>query len=163
MTTEFSSIRVIDHTYGEITRHATRDEWDRDDTYTSHNIEGIKLVDENDYSDLTVPFKVEPDKTYYLLSVIYDTGDSFGRDEGRIEFIELYIDLDLAKKNQAAIEDHNKKYRDSYYDDETPRLIIENQVGTKIDYYPSWYGYFERLSEVRINSVMVELGEVSDD
>ena len=157
MTAEFSDITVIDDTYEEVTRSATEDQWDRDDTNTTHHISGIKLVGKNDYTDLTVPFKVEPGKTYYLLSVIYDTGDSFGRDEGRIEFIELYTDLELAKKNQAVIEDHNKKYRKVYhYDRKTPKLVMENQVGTEIDYYPTWYGYFERLSYVSVDSVMVE-------
>ena len=42
----------------------------------SHNVNGFTVVDEGSYFDLTVPYDVDTNKSYYLVYVEYSTGDS---------------------------------------------------------------------------------------
>ena len=95
-------VAVLDHAYTTVTREADpNDEWDRDSTDTSHHIYGIQKAQK--YGDLECSFELLPNKTYYLLYYLYDTGDSFGSDTGNIEFVGLYQDKKLAEKSCDAL------------------------------------------------------------
>jgi len=69
-----------------------------------------------------------PNTDYYLLYYRYGTGDSFGQDTGRIEFVGLYQDQELADKCAEAMNktgggavtiwnDQGKPYREYLNDD----------------------------------------------
>jgi hypothetical protein len=153
---DFTNIRIKDRSIEETTREATEDQWDRDDTATYHYIDEIEIVGDDDYNDLVVPFKVNPNESYYLLSVVYSTGDSFGRDDGRIEHIELYSDKKLAEANATAIEEHYKNHKQNYFSNDKVELIITNQSGKKYACYCSWMGYFEYIQEATVTGVTVK-------
>ena len=155
---EFTSFDVVDNYIEETTRQATEDKWDRDDTARYHDIREIKIAKDK-YSDMTAPFKIDPKETYFLLSVIYSTGDSFGRDDGRIEYIELYSDESLAKQNADEIEKHYTNHKDSYHNRNKVELMITNQAGKKYAYYCSWIGYFDFLQEARVDAVTIKSEE----
>jgi hypothetical protein len=141
-------IQIIDNDYTEITQRADSDDkWDRDNTYTSHDIQGIKKA--NIGYDLDTEFDVYPDIDYYLVYAIYDTGDSFGSDEGQIQFIFLYLDEKHAKK---AVKDLLKEPKSNKYEDLYSRIII-TQYGKKLKVGISWEGYFETLTEVTYKKV----------
>ena len=89
-------IKIIDLSHCETTREADPlNEWDGDDIYTSHNIQGFTVLDS--YHDLPVSFSIEDKRKYYLLYVLYSTGDSFHHEEGCIEYISLYQTLEEAE------------------------------------------------------------------
>jgi hypothetical protein len=139
------NIRIIDKVYTTTIRECdSEDCWDRDDTSMDHDIIGFVVKEEKDYGDISVNFDPKYDKEYYLLSVIYDTGDSFGRDEGQIEFIDLYENLAIAEENSRRIrEDESDKYS----------VKLLHETGKEYDVHTPWKGYFEDLRGVEIDQV----------
>jgi hypothetical protein len=154
MTTD---IEIINHSYTEITKERDpNEEWDGEDTITSNSIQGFKIVKPNDkwkQVDLTIGFEIKPDKTYYLVSVIHSSGDSFNHNSGEIVYIELYENIEMAEATKKIIEDsYNRKHKEESYGVE-----ILNNSGTlyKISSSP-WVGYFERLEEVQIDCIQLK-------
>ena len=146
-----TQIQVIDRVYTYVTREGDpEDRWDRDSTGESHDIQGIRVVDENDYFDLTVDFEVVDDRDYYLLYGIYSTGDSFGHDEGRIQFVDLYESREVAEENAKRLRKHNDGDSDDGY---TATLVTEE--GKDHEFYVPWKRYFERLSYLEVEPVRV--------
>ena len=146
--------KVIDEVRSWVTDPADADDsWSRDSTDQSHDIRGIELVDEKGWGDMEVKFDIEPGKTYYLLSVIYDTGDTFGRDGGQIEFIDLYEDHALAEKNAKTIAEHARSPGDYFKKHDS--LKITTNLGTEYQLSPSWVGYFESFDEARVSAVQI--------
>lgn len=147
-------IRVEDDVYVDTTRSADpTDEWDRDDTHTSHNIQGFSAAPEeaNKYSDLWVPYEPEFDTDYYLLYVVHSTGDSFGHDSGSdIEYIGFYTrnELDIAKENERKIEAHERSQTDEGYSVE-----LKTPDGKTFTQNTPWIGYFESLDYINIEKV----------
>lgn len=169
-----SYVKVIDVVHVSVTREGDPNErWDGDDTYESHHIKGIKVVDEGSYYDFVAAFDVDPSKTYYLLYTIYSTGNSFSHEEGKIQFVDLFETLEKAQKNLKRIEEHNKTYKKlndrwarpskeeqrelnklkKTFDEWSVRLVTES--GREYDFHVPWHGYFERLTTVEIEPVLV--------
>lgn len=146
------------HSHCEITEERDPDdEWDRDNTSTDHFIEGVAVYHKGDWgSEMhgTVEFDLVPDKPYYLLYGIYSTGNSFGYDEGEIEFVDLYESVEFAEEMKQRLEKHNEQ-RDS--DDERDSVTLKaEKSGKKIDFLVPWMGYFEHLSYVEIETVYLK-------
>lgn len=148
-------IDIVDRVYTDVTRQSSGDQYDRDDTSSSHNIEGFHaaLETDNTYFDLTVPFEPEFGKTYYLLYAVYSTGDSFGHDAGHgIEYIGFYRDeeLDVAKENQRRIETHARNARSP----QSYSITLKTPSGGRtFDQTTPWVGYFESLDYTEIESI----------
>lgn len=122
------------------------DSWSRDSTNECHDIRGIRLRSWLNACD-SVPTAVEPERgrDYYLLVVYYDTGDSFGRDEGKVEFFELYESRELADENARRLNEGAQKGESS--------VTLKSPSGE--EYQQStlcWTGYFETYNgaEVRV-------------
>lgn len=130
------------------------DEWDRDDTDRENSIEGISKT--GGYLDGTVSFDLVPDKPYYLLYGIYSTGDSFGHDSGRIEFVDLYESEAFAKDMQKRLETHDQK--NSGYNVRNPQwsVKLKTESGKRYDFHVPWLGYFEALEYVEIKEVYLQ-------
>lgn len=150
-----TAIRIVDITQTVITRPRDPDDkWDGDDTYTSHHIQGfLPVKGEKEFRDLDIPFKVSKDKTYYLLYVIYSTGDSFHHEEGCIEFIDLYQTKDKAEIAAKAIEKHYEKNKEYNIGKDRYSLPLTRDDLSKIVVCPPWIGYFDRLTSVNVESV----------
>lgn len=147
------AIRIEDDTYGETTRSADpTDEWDRNDTHTDHNIRGFHAEpDENArFSDLWVPYEPEYGVDYYLLYVVYSTGDSFGHDSGEgIEYIGLYTkdELDVARENREKIEKHGDGHSSDFHVD------LKTPSGQTFQQHTPWVGYFESIDYIELEAV----------
>ena len=153
-----TELYIINDRYTEVTKERDpNEEWDGEDTITSNNIQGfgiLKPKDRYNSVDIVVTFDIDPKKTYYLVSVIHSTGDSFNHHQGDIVYIELYEELSMATATKEMIENsYNRKNKEESYSVE-----ILNNEGTmyKISSSP-WVGYFERLEEVRIDEVRLKL------
>lgn len=135
-------ITVVYDTYTEITREADPDErWDGDNTYEHHTIHGVKHVDK--WGDVYVTFTPEKNKTYYLLYVLYNAGDSFHREENRISFINLYESYECAELNKKRIEEQGRNYTFNLVTEEGKEYKLSNPGN----------GYFERITRVEIEEV----------
>ncbi len=98
-------------------------------------------------------FEINPDKIYYLVSVIYSTGDSFSHHEGNIDYIELYENLEMAEATKKMIEDsYNRKNKEESYGVE---ILSNNGNLYKISSSP-WVGYLETLEYVTIDYISLK-------
>lgn len=151
-----SHIRIKKHKYTESTREPTSDDsWDRGDTSSSWEFESIELLDENDCYDLITKINVEEGKIYYLVTVVFNSGDSFGHDvNGSICMIDLYENEDDAEYAADQIRRHDNSY-DRWTDTKNRELHIKMADGTFKKSYCGWHGYFESLSYVEVTSLKV--------
>lgn len=102
---------------------------------------------------------------YYLLWVVYYSGDSDGRyQEDNIELIDLFETEDQATENLNIIKDHYIEYQQLVFNyrrvndkktkklkkkwDGSLNLIHHSGKGYRL--YPAWEGYFESLKYVEI-------------
>lgn len=121
-------------------------EFGMEDTTASPAIYGLQEVDEGFWD-------VIADKDaaiYYLLFVLYDTGDSFHRDENMVEFVDLFTDEETACANARLIREDDKNR--SVFNGFTVKLHKED--GTTYDVHTPWKGYFERLRSVVVQPLM---------
>jgi hypothetical protein len=146
-----SFVHVVDHVEHIQVREGDGEMYsDRGETDQSHSIEGIEVLTVSQYNDLEVGFEVKYDKDYYLLYALYSTGDSFGQDGGRIEFVDLYrtpAKAQEAKKRLLAATAAYQSNRGCYSTE------IKNELDQKYTFHMPWLGYFERLEDLRIEAV----------
>lgn len=122
------------------------DRWDCGQGNANIYIQGISVVDEKGYKDITVGFDVEKDRKYYLLWAKYGTGDSFGSNGGNLEPIDLFINKELAEIAMSKFKEERKEF-------DPVKYIREGM--NQIQYSPPWDGYFEWLDYVSVTEVKV--------
>jgi hypothetical protein len=128
-------------TYSYITVESDPDdEWSRDSTAADIYINGLHVVSNHNYRDITVSFDVEPGKMYWLVWADYGTGDSFGRDDNKVEFVDLFINEEMAQAAAKSVELNGKWIR---------------QDGAKGMMYVPWEGYFEHLNSINVQGVKI--------
>ena len=136
------------------------------------NLYYITNVSEDDYYSLTIPFEILPDVDYYLLSVNYTTGDSFGVYPEQRAFIDLYKSYEDAEAMKNQIQTHYDFYS---YNPANPdscsntglqgkrrrqivkqllgeenSIRLKNGMGVFYNMFVMWYGYFEALDGIEI-------------
>lgn len=124
------------------------DDWDRGDTMFAST--GIRAVLQ-DGGRFDLP--VAPGDTVYAIVGVYDTGDTFGRDDQQHDVLGAF-------KSMAKAYAVYEKYRQF-----TPRAIGNRpgplvQWGFEHDgvhYYVPWLGYFESYVDCYVTSVTVQL------
>jgi hypothetical protein len=150
-----TEIVIINDSYGGTSRqHDPDDRWDRDDTYVEHSIKGFRIAKKSDYRDLVASFKPKKDKPYYLLYGVYDTGDSFGRDTGQLEFFDLYDNLEAAETSRKILDGFTGNHKDN--NDDHSVTIFDNEFKPYKTTVP-WLGYFESLQGVYVETVYLEM------
>lgn len=142
------------------------DKWDQPDVYHSINITGIRKASR--YYDLELEGDYDPNKDYFLLSVTYETGDSFHREYGKVAFVGIYSDQTVAEENARRIRQHYDFYgvRDNYRTERALQqawkgpgkfkvlgVVLTMENGKEYLYHPSWVGYFENLVEIEVKRV----------
>lgn len=144
-----TQIRVVYDSYRYVTREENPDDsWSRDNTDADYTIRAVS--ESGNYFDLVADFELDASRSYHLLYMIYDTGDSFGTDGGQIEFIMLYQDLNVAHTNRQRLVDHYESPGDSH----TVALVSDS--GEECQIGVPYMGYFETLRDVEVKTVVVE-------
>jgi hypothetical protein len=138
---ELTRIRIVDHTKRSQIEES-QDGSKQGRTRTTHDIRGFTLVNKDTESDLEVAYSVDPKEQYFLLAVIYDSGDSFGYDEGYIDFVGFYRTFDEAETNALRIRKH---YNESYYDD---KLLLISPSGKEYQAGTPWKGWMSKLDQI---------------
>lgn len=91
-------------------------------------------------------------KFVYVMYVLYSTGGTFSRDNGRGHIVKAYVSKEDALKDQLLIEEDNenlsKRRRD--YGHKLPKY--KNQWAE----YAPWNGYFKRMESVNIQIMEIE-------
>lgn len=166
--------------------HQTRepyedDEWDRGNTSCSWAVDDFIQIYESDNRrfgwmemDLDVPFEVTSGTKYYLMYVVYSTGDSFGHDEdSSIEFCGLYTDISIAQENENRIRAHYSWAKGDSYgyrrDEKARPKFVPKKYGEfnvmlrtddgkgEYELHVPWTGYFESMSYLEIKGVQLQL------
>jgi hypothetical protein len=134
----------------EVTREGQGD-WDGDDLLFDHSINGFVVVKEKDSWDFIV--KNDPTgKQLELVYVLYST--AFHSEENRIELVGLYESYQDAKFVMDFIESDYRQFKEKdNYDYKPNEIVLPVSGKTEKIYTGTWKGYFEQLSEARIESV----------
>lgn len=127
------------------------DEWTRDSTETNITVNGVVEVNDKVYSDLYL--EDGPVDRLYMVWCRYETGDSFGRDTGKAEWVSLHRDLEVAEKNAMRIREHDRRNGTGSRSSSTVKLLTDE--GKEYDCYTPWVGFFERLEDIIVQSVDV--------
>lgn len=128
-------------------------EWDNDDLDFRHDIHGFSVVEKENYWDFVMTENPKG-KTLELVYVLYSTGDSFHHEENRISLVGLYETYQDAKFVMDFIEsDYREFMKKDNYDHKPSKLVLPVSGKTEDIYTGTWKGYFERLTEVNIESV----------
>lgn len=145
------SYEVVDHQTTTVTREATKDQWDVDDTSTHHEIMGIVKTEKNGYGDVASSLDLAIGESAYLTYVVYSSGDSFHRDAGRYLYPVALFDTrekaiacaTVLERGEPARIKHNLVYL-QYHDN-------DGQVRETCSI--SWTGYFEHKDYIGVEAV----------
>ncbi len=116
------------------------DEWDNgDDAYIDHKVRILPSDHKEKMGYPEMTFSAKPDDV--IVMVIYDTGCTFGHTDG-VHTLLGPMSKKTAEKLKNAI--------DARGDSGT---MYETMKKLKVEGYPCWIGYFERLDRVLVLSV----------
>jgi len=149
------AVEIINNQYTSDTSEPDpEDRWDRASTETSHNVTGFRLNEK--HQDILLSYTPEKERDYYLVCVVYSTGDSFGHDSGwGIEYIDLYKTREEAEKVARVIETESEL---GFSFKEGGNIVkIKNHKGQEYGLYTgAWKGYFESLDGVSVIPVQLQ-------
>lgn len=147
--TMITKITIVDDVHTGTTREPDDDGWDRGNSVEYHNITGFYVSEENMSFDLSIPFTPKKDTPYYLVYIDYNTGDSFGHDEGLVRFVELFQSEEKAEELERKID---KDYRENKEKFTTIEYLLDD--GKEARFYTGDYkGYFDSLNSVNIKKI----------
>jgi len=139
--------------YTEVTRERDySDDYSGEDTYTDWTIQGIYLGKPLGTSGRQIPydFDVSVGDTVYLLYSINSEGDSFSRNDGEhFEDILVFKTLEKAQAAKKVLEGFDKSGNDQM-------INLTTESGETYKFYPPWWGYFERLDTLDIETMSVK-------
>jgi len=129
------------------------DSWDRADT--AMEVVGVAAIKVNGRVEVrrgwygNDTFDVEPNEHDLVYAVIarYSAGDTFGRDTGRVQVMDVFDNNEDAAALTEALEG-------SEHDKSQAVVDFELKHGGR-DYYLPWVGYFERLENVDVHPLRV--------
>lgn len=141
-------VAVRTNSHRSITRHRDPDEqWDGDDIANDIRVEGFEVVSKDQYSDFPVSFEPVVGVTYWLVAVTYNTGSSFHREDGCMEFVSLFQHEADADRVAKEIQEHYRKYREDKVDSYSVTVTLPEG---ELSFYSPWCGYFERMVCVEV-------------
>ena len=137
-------------------------------------VSGLALVkDDGDYGTLVTPIDIQQDTNYYVVLVVYSTGDSFSHTDGLRDYVEIYRTREEAEETSRLIRQHYDFYKDypwlneckatnySYLGKRQQKFAdlvfggnftvkIKNGDGVEYKYHAPWMGYFEAIQEIEV-------------
>lgn len=123
----------------------------------------LKIKDGNEWFIKGENFRssilVEEGEYYFIVYVNYTTGDSFNpNSDMRTEVIDLYDvkSKDIAIETAKEIRRHYKERKK----ESEPLLVKMGNGKDMVLRSPPWFGYFEKLDEVVVRSVMLTFDHV---
>lgn len=97
---------------------------------------------------LLVPFVPEAGKDYFVVYCVYSSGDSFGSEFGKYEFLAFFDSEEKASDLIRVLLEETKK--------EEYKYSVEHDG---VVYYLPWVGYFESLEELTYRKVQMKEAE----
>lgn len=91
----------------------------------------------------------------YVLSMVYDEGDSFGRATGKLSVLMVYTNKAMAYEAKRRFEDAFDRHGDT--DQYTIEIPVESETGSREMFecrHPAG-GYFETMKEIRLDHFII--------
>lgn len=130
-----------------------KNQWSGEDTDTNYTINGFNVVGEKDMWDFVLSYD-PTGKTMYVVCAFYDTGDSFGSTENCLCLVSLQEHFQDAQAILRACESDYKAYQEKGTWDYKPLSVVLPAAGKTEEVYTGmWKGYFERLRELRVETL----------
>lgn len=126
----------------------------------SNSFEYVSLEkDEFGVDKVPVDFEVSEGDIVYIVWAEWSSGDSFGRsDSGQSEVVHIFKDADLAFECLEILKKNQSKH-DPYLGRE---VSFKTDSGKEINYYRPWFGYFESLSGIHLETSKVLTKKVEE-
>jgi hypothetical protein len=144
---------VQDINYENLGGYDPDDEWTRDSTAQYVSLVGWSEDKPDyhryDYELVAVEFEPKRQDTLYALCISYDTGDSFGCDEGKHEVVHLFRNKGVAEDNLKALGDLYSKGGDL----SGGEFVLKLDNGEELKTYVPYMGYFEYLNDVYVEGL----------
>ena len=114
---------------------------DWEEQYSSRVVDAYRIADDADVPYRSESFAIPDDAAYvYVVYMIYDTGDSFGRAYGKIDILHATISEAEADKLAKYVTEHSEEYTIKFKDDFGRDISIDNRGS----------GYFENIQYVGV-------------
>lgn len=114
-------------------------------------VEGASLTSHDRYDEekFEVGFEIEAGEPVFVLYMVYDTGDTFGRATGKGEVLWAFKDAKTATEALARWREENDKRDPDYY------VTFEDETGRVVQLSNPAAGYFENLGYIELVTVLV--------
>lgn len=145
------NIEIVHHDNIYVTRKADRsgNSWDADDFAHDYSIDGYRVAFEESYWDFVL--NEDPNgKTLYFVYALYNTGDSFHREDNVMCKIGLYEHEKDAESVMFALEKDYKNNPDSF---DVLEIVLPIKGTVDKICTATWKGHFERLRSINIEPV----------
>lgn len=111
---------------------------------------------------VNVQGKVNDGDTVYVLFMLYEQGDSFGRSSGNHEVFWVFTDLDKGKAALEVVKSANEYRYNEMTDRSTDVFTLEFELedGTKVKVSNPAAGYFERMEDVYLKRMVVGANQI---
>lgn len=154
------AVQISVNTETYVTQRADPDdEWDRDNT--ARDITDVtavyKELDDDRYD--IYPSNAKNGDVVYVVIAVYDTGDTFGHDDGMVEVLNVFDNESEARSFREHMQDFHvvPRWRG---DGKNPVATGDEFSCDHYDktFYIPWNGYFEHLQDIKIAQVIVGHG-----
>lgn len=115
------------------------------------NIRGVSLTSRDRWNEEKIEMgcDVKAGDPVFVLYMVYDSGDSFGRAYGKGEVLWVFKDADTALEAKRRWEEENDKQDPEY------SVTFEDDVGRVIKLSNPAAGYFESLGYIELSTYLV--------
>jgi hypothetical protein len=150
--------QIIDYVFSEITRECDPDnDYDNDDLHYNYRFDGYNLSNKNGYNHEVIVGQslYKEGQDVFLVYVLYDTGDSFHREDNYRSDVGVFASMNDAKSVYDALRLINWDDRkDSMnYRTEKIKVMLPDAKQTYEVYSSAWMGYFEQFKSVEIETL----------
>ena len=111
------------------------------------SIGAVYIISENDRASYSSDIFTVPDdaEEVFVVYMIYDTGDSYGRATGKIDIIHCTANKEAANELAKKIVENREEYYIKYVDDFGREILITNKG----------FGYFEYIQYIEVKSFYI--------
>ena len=147
--------------YGSSTESLSEGEYNGGVVRTQWNIKGLIPTYKISRESVASSLDLLPEQIYFLVSVIWNTSDSFHVfNAGKIRFIQIFDNLEDAQCLKDAIFEQHVHFKSTIegkktLQDQDFELIYKNSNHIEKMVSLLWNGYFDNINEIRISDIQL--------
>jgi hypothetical protein len=133
-------------------------------SYTEWTLSHLAPTHRLTSQSLTLNEELKDNSPYFLVSVIWDSSDSFNLfKSGNIQFIDVCTTFQQAQQLKNMINTHHQEIKNRVFNPENPDAGVQNENDFLLHWTDErnqpresacpWNGYFDNIAEIRISSI----------